>query len=171
MQGFGTYTYPDGSTYCGEWVGDKHHGRGDFTFANGTSYSGEWKEHLMHGKGVYTDHLGRKWEGEFREGVFESREQLRLNQEMAIEARNGRIKQTIKQTIARITEALGKGEGVQTEMLKYFAFRGQLDALVKVPKASFKDRTVEQWQEIFKAVEEGEIKILHHRYESKSIDG
>ena len=42
MQGFGTYHYPDGSIYEGEWKDDKHHGKGILSFANGTRYEGEW---------------------------------------------------------------------------------------------------------------------------------
>lgn len=81
MQGYGTYSYPDGAVYSGEWAADKHQGRGRFTFANGTYYDGFWKDHKMHGTGIYVDHLGRKWEGEFRDGVYESRKQMELIKE------------------------------------------------------------------------------------------
>lgn len=61
MNGLGTYYYPDGSVYSGEWLNNKQHGRGRFALANGTHYEGQWQNHLMNGVGIFVDHLGRKW--------------------------------------------------------------------------------------------------------------
>jgi radial spoke head protein 1 len=42
MQGVGTYIYPDGSVYKGDWKNNQHHGVGVYEFPNGTVYEGEW---------------------------------------------------------------------------------------------------------------------------------
>ena len=43
QHGYGTFTYPDGKKYVGEWKNGKKHGQGTYTLANGTiSHSGEW---------------------------------------------------------------------------------------------------------------------------------
>ena len=93
MQGYGTYYYPDGSVYRGEWKNNQHDGNGVFEFANGTRYEGTWKNHLMQGHGEYTDHLQRKWRGEFRRGLFDSRAQKDLIKEISIEDRKKKIKE------------------------------------------------------------------------------
>jgi hypothetical protein len=87
----GTFTWPDGSKYVGEWKdsknngqgtltmanGDKYvgefknhktHGRGTITFANGDKYVGEWKDHKHHGQGTYTSANGDKYIGEWKDG-------------------------------------------------------------------------------------------------------
>ena len=39
----GTLTFPDGSTYKGEWVNGFMNGEGTFTWANGEQKKGIWK--------------------------------------------------------------------------------------------------------------------------------
>ncbi|MEE6513301.1 hypothetical protein FKM82_020845 [Ascaphus truei] len=51
--GLGTFMYPDGSKYEGDWVGDQRHGQGIYSYANGDSYNGDWFAHQRHGQGVY----------------------------------------------------------------------------------------------------------------------
>ena len=46
-------TYPDGSSYRGQWAYNKRHGRGTYFYKNGDKYSGEWKEDKRHGNGVF----------------------------------------------------------------------------------------------------------------------
>ena len=36
INGYGTYTYANGSKYVGEWKDGKENGQGTYTFANGT---------------------------------------------------------------------------------------------------------------------------------------
>lgn len=45
-----------------------HNGKGTYEFPNGTIYEGEWKNHQMHGEGYLLN--GIKWEGEFVNGVY-----------------------------------------------------------------------------------------------------
>jgi hypothetical protein len=40
----GTYTYPDGGTYVGEWRDAKRNGQGTFYTSDGGKYVGEWRD-------------------------------------------------------------------------------------------------------------------------------
>jgi len=41
--GLGTFVYPDGRIYVGEFKGGEFHGQGTFTFSDGGKYVGELK--------------------------------------------------------------------------------------------------------------------------------
>ena len=47
--GLGTYTFPDGEKYAGEYRFDKRHGHGAYTWPDGEEYIGEWEEDEMNG--------------------------------------------------------------------------------------------------------------------------
>ena len=49
----GTYCYPNGSYYAGEYKNNMRSGRGTAHFANGDVYAGQWKNDAMHGHGTY----------------------------------------------------------------------------------------------------------------------
>ena len=49
-----TETYPDGSTYTGEFKDGKPHGQGTLTLADGSKATGEWKDDRMHGQFTMT---------------------------------------------------------------------------------------------------------------------
>jgi hypothetical protein len=40
--GYGVYTFSDGSTYSGQWKADKMHGKGVYTTKGGRTYEGQW---------------------------------------------------------------------------------------------------------------------------------
>ena len=67
--GQGTYTYPSGDKYVGEWKDGKSHGQGTYTFGKGewegNKYVGEWMNGMNHGQGTYTWADGRKYVGEW----------------------------------------------------------------------------------------------------------
>ena len=44
IHGLGTYTFPDGEKYAGEYRFDKRHGHGAYTWPDGEEYIGEWEE-------------------------------------------------------------------------------------------------------------------------------
>ena len=44
FHGQGTFTFPDGEKYVGEWRNDQRHGQGVVTTPDGTDYVGQWKE-------------------------------------------------------------------------------------------------------------------------------
>ena len=52
--GYGTYTYANGSKYAGEWESGDKCGIGTYYASNGTKYFGEWKDDVMHGNGTLT---------------------------------------------------------------------------------------------------------------------
>ena len=45
---FGTFTWPDGGKYVGEFKDDKRHGQGTYTFPDGTT----WRGYFMNGEFV-----------------------------------------------------------------------------------------------------------------------
>lgn len=49
----GTFIYPDGSKYEGEWKSGIRDGLGKYTYANGDWYDGSWKHNTKDGHGVY----------------------------------------------------------------------------------------------------------------------
>lgn len=75
MDGYGTFTWPDGRVYDGyvkvifiQYVKDKKHGFGDFTYADGSMYKGNWKDGKEHGQGSYYSKNGLFREGEWENG-------------------------------------------------------------------------------------------------------
>lgn len=93
-QGKGKYTYPDGSTYEGdfedgyfhgygiltdveygyryegEFAYDLFHGKGFLTYDDGASYEGDFQNDEFHGRGTYTYANGEAYTGEFQAGKF-----------------------------------------------------------------------------------------------------
>lgn len=67
---FGSYTYPNGDKYTGEFRHDKRHGYGTYTWANGAKYAGEWRDDRRNGLGTYTSADGEKSVGEWRDSAF-----------------------------------------------------------------------------------------------------
>lgn len=52
--GLGTYWWPTGASYKGEWADGSMHGVGTFESPDGTRYQGGWAYDLKQG-------LGKKW--------------------------------------------------------------------------------------------------------------
>ena len=74
----GTYTFPDGAKYVGEWRDDKYHGQGTYTYPNGQKYVGEYKDDKKNGQGTYTFPDGEKYVGEFRNNNYNGQGTLTL---------------------------------------------------------------------------------------------
>ena len=67
--GFGTYYYPNGDIYNGEWINDKKQGKGEITIArSGDHYIGEFQNNYFHGNGKMTFKNGEIYEGEWENG-------------------------------------------------------------------------------------------------------
>jgi len=66
--GYGIQTHPNGAKYVGGWKNDTMHGQGTFTWANGAKYVGEYKDGEEHGQGTRIDADGDKYVGEFKNG-------------------------------------------------------------------------------------------------------
>ena len=68
--GYGKIRYESGSTYIGQWEGDKRSGVGTYWFACGDVYDGTWRDGMYQGYGTYTgsesggggDHYEGEWE-------------------------------------------------------------------------------------------------------------
>jgi len=73
--GQGTYTYPDGEKYVGEYKDGKKHGQGTYTLANGDKYVGGWKDGKYHGQGTHTFVNGDKYVGEWKDGELLANDQ------------------------------------------------------------------------------------------------
>ena len=54
MHGQGTYTWPDGQKYVGEWKDDKRNGQGTHTWPDGQKYVGDYKDGKRNGQGTQT---------------------------------------------------------------------------------------------------------------------
>ena len=66
--GYGTFTFTDGSKYVGEYKDGKKHGQGTLTLADGSKYIGEFENNVGHGQGTMTLADGQKYVGEFKDG-------------------------------------------------------------------------------------------------------
>ena len=66
--GRGTYTWPSGSKYVGEYKNNERHGQGTYTWSDGEKYVGEYKNDDRHGQGTYWYNNGTKYIGEFKAG-------------------------------------------------------------------------------------------------------
>ena len=62
--GYGTFIWPDGAKYVGEWQNGQRHGEG-LQISDGAKYVGEWQNGQRHGNGIYTSPSGSKYVGEF----------------------------------------------------------------------------------------------------------
>jgi len=66
---FGTYTFPSGNKYVGEFENGKRNGQGTFTFASGDKYVGEFKNDKRNGQGTFTFASGT-----VKEGIWDNNE-------------------------------------------------------------------------------------------------
>ena len=74
--GHGTYTYPNGDKYEGDWILGKRNGKGIYIYGKGEwegdKYEGEWKNGNKNGHGTYIfgegEWEGDKYEGEWKKG-------------------------------------------------------------------------------------------------------
>lgn len=54
VNGQGTYIWPNGDKFAGEWKNGKRNGHGSFIWPEGDRYTGEWKNDRNNGQGNYT---------------------------------------------------------------------------------------------------------------------
>jgi hypothetical protein len=70
VNGKGTFAFPDGGKYVGEWKDGQRHGKGTSTFPGGSKYVGEFEDGKRHGPGTLTYSNGEKCVGEWKDGKF-----------------------------------------------------------------------------------------------------
>jgi len=63
--GFGTWVYPNGDKYEGNWVNQKMHGVGIYYYKNGDTYKGDFRDNKLEGTGTFISHVGDKYTGEY----------------------------------------------------------------------------------------------------------
>jgi len=61
MDGEGTFTWPDGRQYIGNYKDDKKEGQGLFIWGDGRKYKGNWKNGKQHGEGEYYNPKDNNW--------------------------------------------------------------------------------------------------------------
>jgi hypothetical protein len=69
-EGRGTYSWPDGRRYVGEYRANRAHGQGTYTSTTLGRYEGEFRDDKRHGRGTLTSPDGKHYTGEFRDGAF-----------------------------------------------------------------------------------------------------
>lgn len=62
--GYGTYSFPSGNTYKGNFVNMKRQGQGAFYYAGGSMFEGEWNENNMV-SGTFTYNTGAQYIGTY----------------------------------------------------------------------------------------------------------
>ncbi len=68
--GYGTFSFPDGQKYVGQFKNGKRHGQGSQTWPLGDKYVGQWADGKKHGSGTYTWPSGRKRVGRWENNAW-----------------------------------------------------------------------------------------------------
>ena len=68
VNGKGTFIWPNGDKYNGNWKNQKPHGLGTFKWVNGTKYIGDWELGIQNGQGTVTWANGDKYIGGRKNG-------------------------------------------------------------------------------------------------------
>jgi hypothetical protein len=71
--GYGSYTWPSGNKYTGEWKEGNPHGRGKHEWPNGEIYEGNYSNGKQEGNGVFRWADGRIYDGSWKNGEREGR--------------------------------------------------------------------------------------------------
>jgi len=71
--GQGTYLWVNGDKYIGAFRDSKLNGQGTLTWPNGGRYTGEFKDNQMSGQGTRTWPSGHRYAGEFKDGRLSGR--------------------------------------------------------------------------------------------------
>lgn len=69
MHGKGILYFTDGSKYIGNWVKQERQGKGRMILANGDEYFGSFKAGKYHGQGLMTYDNGNSYDGQWRNGT------------------------------------------------------------------------------------------------------
>jgi uncharacterized protein YgiM (DUF1202 family) len=76
--GQGTYIFPSGAKYVGEFANGVRHGQGSMTYPDGTKYVGYWQNDMSHGKGTLFSVDKFEYTGEFANGVRHGQGTLKI---------------------------------------------------------------------------------------------
>lgn len=70
FNGQGSFLYPSGARYVGQFRNGKIHGEGILYFSNGNKYVGQWSNHYRDGKGKMVFNTGDIYQGNFKRSKF-----------------------------------------------------------------------------------------------------
>ena len=68
IDGTGTYIYPSGAKYIGQFLNSRMNGRGICYYSNGSKYKGEWRDGYPDGKGKKVLENQKEWTGTWTKG-------------------------------------------------------------------------------------------------------
>jgi hypothetical protein len=118
QNGQGTFAYPDGSKYDGQFVEGKLQGLGTWYFTNGDRYVGAFKNNFPNGKGVMYTADGVETKGEWRDGEYVGTGESKSQRQGCIEGdcENGDGKYVFRDATATYTgsfeESKPNGNGI-----------------------------------------------------------
>jgi len=78
VNGQGTFTWPDGQKYVGQWKDGNYDGQGTLTLADGQKYVGQFKDGNYDGQGTMTLADGQKYVGQFKDGNYDGQGTMTL---------------------------------------------------------------------------------------------
>lgn len=70
VDGTGTYMWPSGDQYTGQFQNGRINGQGTYLWRNGTKYVGEWANNMQDGEGKLTLANGKERSGTWKAGQF-----------------------------------------------------------------------------------------------------
>lgn len=73
LNGYGTYIFPNGNKYMGDFKAGKPNGKGILYCANGSKYMGDWEDNYQQGEGKFTYAEGHEYLGQFQRSQFQGK--------------------------------------------------------------------------------------------------
>ena len=110
--GTGTFAYPDGSKYEGNFSNGKPEGQGIYAYINGNRYSGNFRNGLPHGEGIMLYADSTRTSGEWLDGEFVGSSGIDKARTGCIEGdcQNGRGTYVFKDAVAKYTGSFANGQ-------------------------------------------------------------
>lgn len=176
MNGYGVYKYASGSIYSGQWKNNRHHGKGEYKMASGCVYEGEWCDHKFSGTGCYIDIDGIKWEGEFIDGVYESKDQKRLQAERAILTYIEETKNSIREVFSLFIDTFSQSDkkSYKENLSPFFGNAETIGEFFAEPYVKPEERPYDKWANIMtmlKDAPELEINVLKEASNATMVEG
>ena len=149
-------------------------GFGKMTYPDGTSYMGQWAQNKMNGDGVYVDAQKVIWEGIFVNNQYESKIQKILKTEKEQEDRCAQVKTSVIQWFVEYFFVHGRSDKktVKDNMSPFFGTAENIGDYVTEQYSKFEDRTPDKWNDLLKNIfNDGKVqlKVLVNKRESRVV--